>query len=297
LRDFRAPQGCACGGRGYFWAEAGVLDIEEIHDPRQWYSTNLVGVSSELLASVDFNDFPQPLSIASARYGNPGLFRLLTETTTQAEAAEVFGYFMEVAFGLAKPKTREADGGAHHRRASYIKLLQGWGFDANSPPGAVLKGWVESRFGIVPTYHKGPLSHFPSEAWLCYLEEKLSSRFHNNCIQLQLDILYEYCQFSLERFRPFDAPRVQLYRGVDRSELTLLRGSVRERRGVIRLNNLVSFSASRERAEAFGEVMLCAEVPQQKVLFFPGLIADRVLNGEGEVLVLGGDFDVRLSYD
>jgi len=44
-----------------------MLELEELHDPRQWYSTNLVGVSSQLLSSIDFNDFPQRLTISSTR--------------------------------------------------------------------------------------------------------------------------------------------------------------------------------------------------------------------------------------
>ena len=186
---------------------------------------------------------------------------------------------------------------ARSYRSTYVKLLQGWGFDANAPAGAVLKGWVESRFGIAPTFHKAPLEHFPSEAWMRYLEEKLSSRFHNNCILLQLDVLFEYAQFCLERFQPFGpGTHVQLYRGAQRAEVQLLSGSIKERRGVIRLNNLVSFSLSRERAEEFGDVMLIAQVPIAKLLFYPGLVQDRVLNGEGEALVLGGDFEVDLSF-
>lgn len=273
-----------------------MLDVDEIYDPRRWYTTNLVGVSADLLASVDFNDFPQRLSIAAARETHPGLFTLLRETASQDEAADVFGHYMQVAFGGAGAGEEPEDRQERHYRSSYLKLLQGWGFDANAAPGAVLKGWVESRFGIVPSFHKAPLERFPSDAWMSYLEEKLSSRFHNNCIQMQLDVLFEYCQWSLERFKPFTDERVQLYRGANGSEVRFLRGSLRERRGVIRLNNLVSFSVSRERAEEFGDLMLTAQVPLAKLLFYPGLIHDRVLNGEGEALVIGGDFEVAVSY-
>jgi NAD+--dinitrogen-reductase ADP-D-ribosyltransferase len=64
----------------------------------------------------------------------------------------------------------------------------------------VLKGWAESRFGLVPTFHKAPLGRFPSPAWIAYIEEKGSSRFHNNCIHQQLDLLFEYCQWAIQRF-------------------------------------------------------------------------------------------------
>jgi NAD+---dinitrogen-reductase ADP-D-ribosyltransferase len=273
-----------------------VTELAELHDPRHWYATNLVGVSSQLLASIDFNDFPQPLSIAGTRPSHPGLFALLAEADSQAVAAEVFSHYMEVAFSLAARTRLDAEGARHYSRSSYVKLLQGWGFDSNGPAGAVLKGWVESRFGVVPTFHKSRLDHFPSEPWLRYLEEKLSSRYHNNCIQLQLDVLFEYCQWSIARFAPFPAGHVQLFRGIHRDEARLLQGSLKARGGVIRLNNLVSFSRSRERAEEFGELVISAQVPAQKLLYFPGLIVDRVLDGEGELLVIGGDFEVELRY-
>ena len=61
-----------------------------------------------------------------------------------------------------------------------------------------------------------------------------------------------------------------------------------------RLNNLVSFSLSPERAEEFGDWVLEAAVPCAKILFYPGLLQNRVLNGEGEALVIGGDFDVAV---
>ena len=35
--------------------------------------------------------------------------------------------------------------------------------------GAVLKGWVESRFGLVPAFHRQRLQRFPSPAWVRYL--------------------------------------------------------------------------------------------------------------------------------
>lgn len=273
------------------------LSVEEVEDPRRWYSTNLVGLSSPWLASVHFNERPSPLHIAATRQTYSGLFNLLAQVHTQPEAAEIFAHFMDMAFGVRKQAKGEPREQGSYWKSSYMKLLQGWGFDSNSPQGAVLKGWVESRFGIVPTYHREPLQEFPSEAWMKYLEEKFSSRFHNNCIQLQLDLLYEYCQFCLRHLQPFGRTgHVTLHRGIERSEAEFRSGSVRERHGVLRFNNLVSFSLDRERSETFGELIVSTEVPFEKLLFYPGLIEDRVLNGEGEVLVIGGDFDVSVSY-
>lgn len=271
------------------------LSVDEVQDPRRWYSTNLVGIPAQLLAAVDFNDDPQRLRIATTRATHRGLFALLDEVRSLQEAAGIFSHYMRVAFGIGQP---QEDTKGRHWRSSYTKLLQGWGFDANSPQGAVLKGWVESRFGIVPTFHGGRLEEFPSEPWMRYLEEKLSSRFHNNCIQLQLDVLYEYCQWCLENFPPFtnDGRFVTLYRGIERSEADFLRGSVAERWGVLRFNNVVSFSVDREQADPFGEWLVKTRIPFERLLFFPGLLGDRVLTGEGEVLVIGGDFRVDVSY-
>jgi len=273
-----------------------VLDPDEVEDPRRWYSTNLVGIPSQLLAAVDFNAFPRQMSIAGTRAQHGGLFSLLEKAGDRNEAAEIFEHYMELAFGVRARRDSDLPPAQRYWKSSYLRLLQGYGFDANGPPGAVLKGWIESRFGIAPTFHKAPLEEFPSESWMRYLEEKLNSRYHNNCIQLQLDVLYEYCQWSLARFSPFDGAYAPLYRGIDRAEACFLKGSLAERHGVLRMNNVVSLSIARELAEPFGSLMVALRVPLSKILFFPGLLRDRVLNGEGEVLAIGGDFEVEVSY-
>ncbi len=54
-------------------------------------------------------------------------------------------------FGI-DPEQREerAWTGPRRYRSSFLRLLKGSGFDSNGPEGAVLKGWVESRFGTAP---------------------------------------------------------------------------------------------------------------------------------------------------
>jgi NAD+--dinitrogen-reductase ADP-D-ribosyltransferase len=254
-----------------------------------------VGLPAATIASVAFNAAPVRLVIAATRETHHGLFTLLDQTESLREAAEIFDGYMQVAFGLRKP---ERDGsGAQGRayRSSYVKVLQGWGFDSNGAQGAVLKGWVESRFGITPTFHGAPLAEFPSDAWVKYVDEKLGSRFHNNCIHMQLDVLFEYCQFCIERFRPFGEQKPEVYRGTYKGEAPFVASSHNARRGVVRFNNVVSFSLERERAEEFGDWVLATSLPPEKVVFFPGLLDNQVLNGEGEVLAIGGDFEVTVS--
>jgi NAD+---dinitrogen-reductase ADP-D-ribosyltransferase len=293
-------------------ADPQVLTADDEIDPRQWYSSNFVGIPARVLASVEFNQNPVDLTLASTQDTHRGLFRLLDDSASQLDAQLVFTRYMELAFGLEKPTEPVTRSEERAYRSSYLKLLSGWGFDSSGPAGAVFKGWVESRFGISPTYHVAPLGTFPSAAWVRYIEEKLGTRYHNNCIYLQLDLLFEFAQYSLRRFgfvsprsvpssnaEDASAPRERhghllLYRGTDGAEapLGLSRRSTGPR--VLRLNNLVSFSVSRERAEEFGGAVLAVRIPRTKVLFFPGLLPNRVLHGEGEVLALGGDFLVEL---
>ncbi len=259
-------------------------------DPRRWFSTNLVGVPAALLAGTAFNAHPQSLAIAGARECNGGLFALLQRCPTPADARAVFAHYMTLAFGLDRDEPRRW-------RASYLKLLQGWGLDANGGAGAVLKGWVESRFGIVPTFHGAPLGRYPSAAWMGYLEAKHASRFHNNNIHQQLDLLYEFCQWMLSRFGLMGTgPHVRLWRGSSLTGEQVVAGSLRERRCTVRLNNLVSFSREREAAQCFGDWVLEAQVPLVKLLLVPGLLDTRSLDGESEVLALGGDYEVQASY-
>ncbi|MHB1591744.1 MAG: NAD(+)--dinitrogen-reductase ADP-D-ribosyltransferase [Sulfuricella sp.] len=49
-------------------------------------------------------------------------------------------------------------------------------------------------------------------------------------------------------------------------------------------------------ADEFGDIILETRVPAVKVLFFNGLLAGHPLKGEGEYLVIGGDYRVTMSY-
>ncbi|WP_085314691.1 NAD(+)--dinitrogen-reductase ADP-D-ribosyltransferase [Derxia lacustris] len=269
--------------------------------PHAWATTNVVGVSAEWIGAVGFNDKPAHLSIAGARSSARGLFDQLDRVGDLGEAADVFRQYMRMAFGLVADHAARERSERLRWKSSYLKLLEGWGFDSNGPQGAVLKGWVESRFGLVPTWHHGALGRFPSDAWVRYIEEKMTSRFHGNCINMQLDLLFEYCQWAIRRFhlpaRPQGAHTVRAWRCVNGlGEHRFVEGSLRERQGVVHLNNLVSFSLSRAHAEAFGDWMLETEVAVEKLLFFPGLLGQSLLAGEGEVIALGGEYRVKASY-
>jgi NAD+--dinitrogen-reductase ADP-D-ribosyltransferase len=278
---------------------------DEAVQPHRWYSTNLVGVPARVLAGTAFNAHPVALSIAGTREAHPGLFGLLDRCSALSDASEVFVHYLDIAFGLRAPAAHEAaalDPAERRRwRSSWRKLLQAWGMDNASPAGAVLKGWVESRFGLVPTHHRQPLQRFPSPGWVTYLEEKTFSRLHNNNIHQQLDLLFEFCQWALQRFGlpghgAAGASHVRLWRGSTRCDEQLVAGSLKARHCTVRLNNLVSFSLSEEDAGCFGDWVFEARVPASKLLVFPGLLPGQVLQGEQEVLALGGDYEVVARY-
>jgi len=262
------------------------------------HSTNLVGVPTGLLASASFNDFPIPLCISGTRESHRSLFERLDKVTDAAEAGRIFQDYMALLFGLGHDSENgEPEKNARRRfRSSYLRLLKDWGFDSNSPAGAVLKGWVESRFGLFPTFHKAPIRRFNSPAWIHYMEEKMSSRFNNNTINMQIDLLYEFCQWALLRFHAVGKKHLLLYRGAnDLCEHQLVQ-QLDKRTAIVRLNNLVSFTLQRGIADEFGDTILEAEVPVAKILFFNDLLLGHPLRGESECLVIGGDYRVKTSY-
>lgn len=278
---------------------------DELDQPHRWYGTNLVGVSTRLLASTAFNAHPVPLAIAGTCESHPGLFSLLETSRDLNEAHDMFVHYLSIAFGLRKPEPHELSGmgRAEQRRwrSSWRKLLQGWGMDSNGAAGAVLKGWVESRFGLVPSFHKAPLARFPSQAWITYLQEKASCRLNNNNIYQQLDLLFEFCQWSLRRIRTQShaapAQHLRLWRGSNQCEEQVVAGRLQNRRCTVRLNNVVSFSLSADDASCFGDWVFEVQVPMSKVLVFPDLLPGQVLQGEQEVLALGGDYEVMARYE
>ena len=59
----------------------------------------------------------------------------------------------------------------------------------------------------------------------------------------------------------------------------------------------ISFSLSRDDAGCFGDWLLGVRVPLVKLLLWPGLLDTASLDGESEVIALGGDYEVEAHYD
>lgn len=281
-----------------FASDRARAGAEEIGPPprRIGYSTNLTGLPTDFLASCDFNAEPCPVHISGVREMNPKLFEMLDLASSIEEAGEAFDRYMKAVFGLEPEQQKKGaeKSGNRRYRSSYLDLIRGWGFDSNGAEGAVLKGWVESRFGIFPTYHKEPIQHISTGAWTTYIEEKMGSRFHGNSIYTQLDLVYEFCAWAAPSVH--GAGHVQLYRGVNSFEEHRISERIDKSHVVMRLNNLVSFSRDRDVASCFGDRILTVDVPLEKLLFFPSLMPIHGLKGEGEYLVIGGDYFVTASH-
>lgn len=259
--------------------------------------TNLVGIPSGFIGSADFNAQNRRMRIAGVQEMNPELFRMLEASRDEDEAATAFMAYMTAMFGPDEPRKSRTDATGNRRRyrTSYMRLLRGWAYDSNSPEGAVLKGWVESRFGLFPTFHKAQLDKINSDAWARYIDEKSGSRFHNNAIHSQLDLLYEFAQWSLRRREPDPAP-LRLFRGVNDFAEHRIVERIDKRRVILRLNNLVSFTTDRNVATCFGDSILETDVPISKVVFFRALLPRHPLKGEDEILAIGGDYTVSATY-
>jgi NAD+--dinitrogen-reductase ADP-D-ribosyltransferase len=260
-------------------------------DPRP--SLNFCDLPPWVIASRAYNDSPQPLHIQGTRTTHHRLFSRLAELSTWPQRAQTFQDYMDVAFHLHQWRGESHASGRLSLKNSYLRFLRGWLFDSNSAEGAVLKGWVESRIGIPPTYHRGRIPSIHSEHYLRYLADRMNGSARTHAILFQLDLLYEFVQYELQRRSPAES-HLTLYRGVhDFCEHAVLE-NLGENQAVVRLNNLNSFTREFERAWEFGTRVLEVRVPVSKVFFDGSLIHSSILRGEEEVLVIGGEFELRV---
>jgi NAD+--dinitrogen-reductase ADP-D-ribosyltransferase len=256
---------------------------------------NRCNLPAAILGSLTFQRHPVALKLDGVEELHRGLFAALSACADAAERAARFMAYMDAGFSLARPEEAGYSASWPHDRAkaNYLKVLRGWAFDADGREGAVLKGWVESRFGLLPRHHGGPIRDFSGATYRHYLEQRSGGLYNSNALEAQFDLLYAYCQHELARQRG-DASHLTLYRGVNRmGDHEVLDSPGRDRR-VLLLNSLNSFSAERERAGEFGDIILEARVPLAKVFFFQRLLPEK-LKGEAEYAVIGGVYEVACA--
>ncbi len=256
---------------------------------------NRCNLPAAILGGLTFQRHPVPLHIDGVRHFHQALFTTLDRLDSADERAAHFIDYMTVHFCLEDLEEAGFTPGPRKKyrsNANYLRMVRGWSFDSDGREGAVLKHWVETRFGLLARHHGGPLDGRDSDAYYAYLLDGSRGLYATNALEAQLDLLYTYCQYELERAHPTQ-PHLTLYRGINRIDEHEILGSHPGQRYQVLLNNLNSFTRERERADEFGDYILKTDVPLSKVFFFNRLLPG-MLKGEDEYVVIGGLYQVNI---
>lgn len=256
---------------------------------------NHCNLPAVILGSLSFQQHPTALCIDGITELHKPLFAALKQIPTHAERADYFMNYMVVHFRMHQLEDAGVMLGDDKKRtrADYLRLLRGWLFDADSKEAAVLKGWVESRFGLLTRYHKGDLADYSDSRYQVYLHEKARTLYGTNALEAQLDLLYSYCQYELGLIHA-EHEHLKLYRGINKFDSYQILNRDAKHQAIVLLNNLNSFTANRERADEFGDYIIEADVPWQKILFYSNLLPGK-FSGEEEMLVIGGVYKVNIT--
>jgi NAD+--dinitrogen-reductase ADP-D-ribosyltransferase len=257
---------------------------------------NRCNLPAVILGSLTYQRHPVPLEIDGVRTFHRDLFGLLEAIPEHGARARCFVDYMTVHFCLEDLEEAGLTPGRRKGKrvnANYLRMVRGWSFDSDGREGAVLKAWVETRFGLLARHHAGPLHGRGSEAYQTYLAEAAAGIYATNALEAQLDLLYTYGQYELARQTP-GLTHVRLYRGINRLGDHEVLGREPGGTQLVLLNNLSSFTSERERADEFGDYVLSAQVPLPKIFFYNRLLPG-LLKGEDEYVVIGGVYGVEIQ--
>jgi NAD+--dinitrogen-reductase ADP-D-ribosyltransferase len=256
---------------------------------------NRCNLPAVILGSLTYQRHPVPLEIDGVRAFHADLFRTLEPIPDHRARAQRFVDYMSVHFCLEALEEAGLSPGRRRRsraNANYLRLVRGWSFDSDGRDGAVLKHWVETRFGLLTRHHGGALHGKGSEAYQGYLAQAASGLYATNALEAQLDLLYTYCQYELGRHHAGES-HLSLHRGINHIGEHEVLGGGPDASSVVLLNNLNSFTSERERADEFGDYLLSARIPLPKVFFYNRLLPG-MLKGEDEYVVIGGVYEVDI---
>ncbi|MBZ4642866.1 MAG: NAD+---dinitrogen-reductase ADP-D-ribosyltransferase [Deferribacteres bacterium] len=254
------------------------------------HKINKANLPPYLLIDEGYNNAGDDLSllIDGVIEYHPDLFERITGCGDPVEASEIFLNYMNELFHL-----KEKVNGKYVN--SYLKVLRGWLFDSNSKEGAVIKGWVESRFGIIPNFHKQKINSANDEAYYNYLMERMGSSSSKNLIEHQFDLLYTYNQYAIKTFFKNSKKLIKVYKGVNSLEEFFIKSEEKDRK-IMMLNNVTSFTTDREIACTFGDYIIETEVHYTKIIFIPELFPLIKFFGESEIIAIGGFYNTRVCY-
>jgi NAD+--dinitrogen-reductase ADP-D-ribosyltransferase len=270
-----------------------IFDRDLMLPDQVFSSLNRCNIPAAVLGSLRFQQHPQALFIDSVKELHKAFFSALDPIDTAEQRAQKFIDYVDIHFRLSNLNDAGlVEGKTHNRgKADYRHILRGWLFDPHSRDGAVLKSWVESRFGLLTRYHRGSMSN-PS-CYKVFRQASSQGLYNTNALEAQIDLLYSYCQYELSK-RYGSEQTLLLYRGINNiNNIDILQLREETKQAIVLLNNLNSFSRERERADEFGDYVVSCQVPWQKILFFSNLLPG-VLAGESEYLVIGGVYEIGM---
>lgn len=259
-------------------------------------SLNRCNLPSALLGSLAYQQHPTQLSLDCVAELHAQFFQSIQTIQSAEQRSQHFRQYMCSAFLLGKSEEAgyQAETQKNTRqKLDYLRLLRGWMFNSDSIEGAVMKRWVESRFGLLTINHGGLLSQFTNQAQLKFQQDFANGLYNSNALESQLDLLYSYCQYELQRQYP-ERKHWRLFRGVNGLAKHTQLSQAQANQQLLLLNNLNSFSDDAALCESFGDIILDMQVPSTKILFFPNLLPG-VLKGENEFLVIGGVYQAVIK--
>ena len=263
---------------------------------------NRCNLPAEVLGDLSFQSNPKPLSIDGVEQLHSRFFQQLDTEANAEERSQWFMQYMSAHFLLDDlvDAGYNAAMSVDRSRANFLRVLRGWFFDSDSVEGAVIKSWIESRFGLIPRYHQGPIRSIEDETYARFVSQSSRGLYNTNALETQLDLLYSYCQYELSRRCPKENSIV-LYRGQNRlqslEQLPLNKAQPNNNSSMtLLLNNISSFTSDPARASEFGDNVISTEVPFAKLLFFSGLMPG-IMTSEREYAVIGGVYAVNLVLE
>lgn len=253
---------------------------------------NRCNLPAVILGSFTFQQHPSRLEIDGVAELHREFFSILSHWDDPADRCRMFHQYMTESFRLDSLEDAGLTDSIKKNRGklNYLKLIRGWHFNSDQVEGAVLKAWVESRFGLMPRYHGAPIRDLADEAYQHYLAQRVAGLYNTNALEAQLDLVYTFTQFELACRFP-DKTHFHLYRGVNRWQAHEKLGH-KDGQTLVLLNNVNSFSADADRAGEFGDTVFATEVPFSKVICCADVLPGK-LQGEGEWLVIGGVYGVK----
>ena len=251
---------------------------------------NRCNLPSVILGSLTFQQYPAPLAIDGVAELHREFLAMLALCADETEREQHFHAYMKQCFCLGDLQQAGLSESAQKRRLDYLRLIRGWHFNADSVEGAVLKSWVESRFGLLPRHHIGPIRDHSEAAYRQYLEHRATGLYNSNALEAQLDLVYAYTQAELARRLP-GRTHLTLHRGVNQWREHEQLGQ-RDGQTLLLLNNVSSFSNCPDRAGEFGDTVFSAQIPLAKIICCAEVLPGK-LQGEGEYLVIGGIYAVK----